>query len=152
MKLEQNTRVDTEKRIRDGYRLLRSRSVHIGKIEKAFGLFRLSSRVSDRVQALAYMWLKTLWVPNEEIPYILAFSESEELRFTNSGGFKKLGPHLKACARIWNALARDYGHSALILMTLANHLSLIKSCLTALLPPYRKNHVTSLKELQNLLE
>lgn len=104
---------DTDKRTSSPELLLRSRSTQISKIEKAFTVFRLTKRYPEKVKAWAGTWYFTFWP-----------SYTEHLRIT--GNLKLNSPlhHLQtritAPGLILSALARDYGKSGLLAITLLN--------------------------------
>jgi hypothetical protein len=98
---------DTEFRLSMGREFVRTRSTHIGKIEKSFAILRLSSNYAERVGAWANTWRLTFYPPAKELRKIIP----EEKGFL---------ARLKVGNRVWQAMARDYGQAILIVLTLQN--------------------------------
>jgi hypothetical protein len=101
---------DTERRLSQEGLLFRSRSVQIGRIEKAFSILQLSQVYSEKVQAWAATWLFTFWPNKVELKRIGAFRQ-------DLAGFHLVYARFVVPVKIWRALARDYGHVPLILIT-----------------------------------
>ena len=120
------TRRDTEVRLGLGTDLVATRSVHIGKIEKAFTVFRLSQNYGERVGAWAMTWVWSFYPPRQEVAALLG----------------KLPESLQPLDRIrvlghsWKAMARDYGNIALTLITCMNLGMVLRD---TILFPLRKN-------------
>ncbi|MBI3541686.1 MAG: nucleotidyltransferase family protein [Deltaproteobacteria bacterium] len=102
------TRRDTQERLKLGPALIDTRSVHIGKIEKAFTVFRLTKSYKERVGAWAMTWKLTFFPPAGELPRLVP------------GNSSPLKMRLLAGIYCWQAMARDYGQAALTLITLLN--------------------------------
>jgi hypothetical protein len=104
---------ETRKRAALGLDLIRFRSTYIAKIEKAFSVLRLSRCYLERVGAWGKTWQLALWPKEDEllklflVPGVPSRLELAWLR-------------LRAPVRCWNALARDYGQLAVVLMTFVN--------------------------------
>jgi hypothetical protein len=113
------TQEDTEKRAALGASLIRFRSVHIGKIEKAFSVFRLSRCYTERVGAWAKTWELTFWPKDEELKRLFALERFES-------PWRLWWVRLQAPMRCWGALARDYGDLAVVLITLLNIATVLK--------------------------
>ena len=120
---------DTADRVRLGPALIATRSVQIGKIEKAFSIFRLTESYSERVLAWAMTWKLTFWPSAAELPRIVP-----RYGASTFGSWFKM--RLLAGPCCWRAMARDYGQATLIAITLLNIGAVIRS---TLLRPFRKS-------------
>jgi hypothetical protein len=100
---------DTRSRIATPGLLLKSRSTHIAKIEKAFAFFRLTGNYREKCGSWLAMWKLTLFPSREELPRLLAKSR------------------VQAARKIWSAMARELGQGPLVLVTLLNVASLGKA-------------------------
>ena len=105
------TRNDTMRRLALGQALIATRSVHIGKIEKAFSILRISRNFPERFFAWAATWKLTFWPKALELP---------RLQGVLPGQTTWLWSRLTAGYHCWNAMARDYGQIPLTVVTLAN--------------------------------
>ncbi len=123
---------DTDKRSSDLNLVLRSRSDLIGRIERGFLLFRLSKNYTERRRALAAQWRLFLFPPSYEIDRI--FLNEPSLR---NWRFRNLRQRILAPLRIWQVMAKDFGHRGLLLMTLANLCDFAKASLSL---PFAKKH------------
>ena len=142
---------DTNLRIQDPYRLFRSRSVQVGRIEKAFGLFRIAPGLIDRSRAIFYMWKQTLFPPVKEAVVLLAYSRQRTER-TRRSYLRSFVARTAAGKRIWLAMAVDYGQIALVYMTASNVVTWIKTCLSYLIKPVILKTDSRVLRLQELLE
>ncbi|MBI3554966.1 MAG: nucleotidyltransferase family protein [Deltaproteobacteria bacterium] len=104
---------DTEDRCRLGAALIGTRSVQIGKIEKAFSIFRLTESYSEKVLAWAMTWKLTFWPSAAELPRLVP-------RYKDTGFASRLKMRLLAGSYCWRAMARDYGQLALCAITVIN--------------------------------
>lgn len=137
------TRHDTERRVLLGPDLIATRSVQIGKIEKAFAFFRLSQNNDERLYAWAKTWSLCFWPNAKELPPLLG-------RLDSPRGADRVWGRLRVGFLCWNAMARDYGQTALTLITLLNIVIIIKDTLLRPFrrtgPPLRQNPVFKVLE------
>lgn len=129
------TRIDTQKRVQNIELLLSSRCTHIAKIEKYFVVFKLATKLSEKLGALIKMY--QLWF----------FCESKEMKKIIGVLEFKTPIHyclyrIKTPLLIWRAMARDHGNIPLAIVTLQNLLIAIVAFLTF---PVKKDGI-SLKE------
>lgn len=117
---------DTEVRASSPQILLNSRSVHIGKIEKAFAIFKLSENYKERVFAWSKTWTLAFCPSENELKKMMLLRD-EKIRSKIKARFQAPG----ACL---SALARDHGKFPIFFITVYNIFDLIKS---SLLLPFR---------------
>jgi hypothetical protein len=120
---------DTERRIKLGPTLIATRSVQIGKIEKAFAIFKLSESYSEKFSAWLMTWILTFWPKRAELAAITGTLSLP--RFAD-----RVTARLQSITYCWRAMARDYGNLPLIAITLLNIFSVIKASL--LWPVHRR--------------
>lgn len=113
------TRKDTQARLQVTDLLLESRSVQIGKIEKAFAVFRMTKSRRERRKAWLAMWFFLLVTTDEERRRIMACKEWR-------GHWDRILGRIQVPVRLWCAMARDYGQIPLTLVTALNALIVIK--------------------------
>jgi hypothetical protein len=111
---------DTESRTKLGCALIATRSVQIGRIEKAFAIFKLTESYSEKVFAWAMTWILTFWPKRSEIAPITGVLSLPSL-------FDRCKARLKSLTYCWRAMAREYGTSPLIAITVLNIFSVIKA-------------------------
>ncbi len=119
---------DTDMRAHAPNMLLRSRSVHLGKIEKAFAVFRLSACYRERMQAWWNTWSLTIWPPVVELEKVLA----REVH----GGFNLMTARLRAPRMLFRVLVRDHGMIPILAITAINIASVIRQTVSR---PFRKD-------------
>lgn len=105
---------DTQKRIRNKSLLLRSRSTHIAKIEKAYSISRLSKDPAERAKAWLATWKFAFFPPKKELT-------------------KMLGSRWKAPYLTIYAMSRDYGWLPFWIITILNIGNAVTSTVKALL-------------------
>lgn len=115
-------RQDTELKLKALDLLLRSRSIHTGRIEKAYIRFKLSSQRSEKLSTWQNLLRLILWPPHEEL-----------LRFS-PGHQSLILKRLRAPAQIWRAMSQEYSSLALSMMLLYSCSSLLKSLLSRKMP------------------
>lgn len=114
---------DTAMRLAIPSLILRSRCTQAAKIEKAYAVFMLSEKYSERLKAWAGMYALLLWPKSSEVLKITGRSDA-------------LG-RVTAPVRLWNAMARDHGHFPLVAMTAANAALLARASLDKAMQPLK---------------
>ncbi len=122
---------DTQDRLKLGCALISTRSVQIGKIEKAFSIFRITESYSERVLAWLMTWKLTFWPSSKELPRIVARYGTGPF-----GILDMIKMRLLAGSYCWRAMARDYGQLALTVITLINIGIVFRE---TILRPFRKS-------------
>jgi len=120
------SRKDTANRVAVPGLLLRSRSVQVGRVEKAFSVLRLTQNPIDRIGAWVMTWVWTFFPKLVEAQRIVGKLDPAPLT-----AFRRM----QAGPRIWRALARDYGNLAVLLMTAYN---VFYVCIKTLFAPFQK--------------
>lgn len=114
---------DTEFLHNNAELLFSSRSTYIAKVEKYFIVFKISNLWIEKFVSYMMMWWILLFIPKKEL--------------------KKINANLlSGTVCLWRALGMDHGEIALILVTVANFIEMIK--FTALYPFQKKGR--SLKD------
>jgi hypothetical protein len=90
-------RADVARKTESLPRLLRSRSVHLSRIEKAFADLRATKRAGEKWEAFRRMWKNLLWPPAEDVARM------------NSIDRATLWARLRTPARIRRVFYRDVG-------------------------------------------
>lgn len=126
---------DTENRVKLGHALVATRSVQIGKIEKAFAIFKLTESYTEKVMAWAMTWILTFWPKRSELAAITGTLSLP----TMTDRFKARVKSLTSC---WRAMARDYGNGPLIAITVLNIFSIVKD---SFMRPFR-HHGKSIRQ------
>jgi hypothetical protein len=114
---------DTDARIADPNIILRSRSVHLGKIEKTYIVFKKAERYRERVRAWGNLWQLLLWPNQAELGRISGKPDA-------AGIADLIAARLNAPRKIWYALARDFGHTGLSMMLVLSALKVAKDTAT----------------------
>lgn len=129
------TRRDTDARAETPASILRSRSVHIAKIEKAFVVFKVTGSYRERLKAWLGMWALTCYPPAEDLERIMG------PRPLSTPG-RRFAARLLAPRRVWRAMARDHGEGPLTAITAINAALMAWD---TLLKPFRQDRGPSLK-------
>jgi hypothetical protein len=113
------TRRDTDRRVATPDVILRSRSVYVGKIEKNYIVFKKTERYGERAAAYGRFFQMLLWPETDELRRIAGRPEL-------AGVTQTMRARAAAPAKIWNALARDFGHTGLSMMLLLSGMKLAR--------------------------
>ncbi|HLS78997.1 MAG TPA: nucleotidyltransferase family protein [Nocardia sp.] len=94
-------RYDTARKTADVHTLLRSRSTHTSRIEKAYTEFNMTTRAAEKREGFARLWSGLLLVPAEEARRMSSLREPSALSL--------LGARVAAPYRLTRVFQRDLG-------------------------------------------
>jgi hypothetical protein len=122
------TREDTDARAARPDLILESRSTQVARIEKAYAVFKLTGKYSERARAWAGMWAGLLWPKEAEALKLSGLEPGAR------GWRARSAARLRAPAKLWRAMAREHGQVPLAAMTAINAGILVRD---TVLRPFR---------------
>jgi hypothetical protein len=118
----ESSRRETDLKVSRPARLIRSRSTHISRIERAYALFTLSQAPVEKAAFLGKMWKHFLAPPPEELSRIQYLDDPEGVALALA--------YLKNPAYLSKVFAHDFGWKGYLLVLLNHHVVLTKSALS----------------------